>query len=98
MRDLFKTGDYQSLAFFTLPHHHPVLQYLRKGVCIVEDRYFDISGWRVKLINLHSSLQKLIPLFEQRLAQSQFAGWQAACYWMVANRRLSCTWTKASYI
>ncbi|HSQ16523.1 MAG TPA: GNAT family N-acetyltransferase [Anaerolineales bacterium] len=78
MEDLFKNGDYQSLAFFTLPHHHPVLQYLRKGACIVEDRYFDISGWRVKLINLQSSLQKLIPLFEQRLAQSQFAGWQGS--------------------
>jgi len=75
MAHLFKKGEYESLAFFTLPHPHPMLQLLRKGACIVEDRYFDISGWRVKLINLTSSLHKLAPLFETRLAGSQFAGW-----------------------
>jgi predicted N-acetyltransferase YhbS len=75
MADLFKKGEYESLAFFTLPHHHPMLQLLRKGACIIEDRYFDISGWRVKLINLTSSLHKLAPLFATRLAGSQFAGW-----------------------
>ncbi len=78
LSDLFTKGGYESLACFTLPHHHPMLQLLRRGACTVEDRYFDISGWRVKLINLHTSLQKLIPLFEQRLAQSQFAGWQGS--------------------
>ncbi len=75
MADLFKKGEYERLAFFTLPHHHPMLQLLRKGACIVEDRYFDISGWRVKLINLTNTLRKLAPLFETRLAESQFAGW-----------------------
>ena len=74
--EVFKHGEYESLACFTLPHHHPVLQLLRKGACIVEDRYFDISGWRVKIINLQSALEKSIPLFEQRLAQSQFKDWQ----------------------
>ena len=78
LRDLFKNGDYDSLAFFTLPHAHPMLQLLRKGACIVEDRYFDITGWRVKLINLASTLRKLVPLFEARLAQSQFANWQGS--------------------
>jgi hypothetical protein len=29
-----------------------MLQLLRKGSCIVEDRYFDITGWRVRLLNL----------------------------------------------
>lgn len=74
--DLFKRGEYEQLACFTLPHLHPLLQVLRKGACLVEDRYFDISGWRVKLINLRSTLKKLTPLFEQRLAKSQFANWQ----------------------
>ena len=78
MADLFKKGEFESLAFFTLPHAHPMLQLLRKGACIVEDRYFDITGWRVKLINLHSTLHKLAPLFEARLAQSQFANWQGS--------------------
>jgi hypothetical protein len=76
--DVFKNGAYESLACFTLPHHHPMLQWLRKGSCIVEDRFFDISGWRVRIVNLHSTLKKLIPLLENRLAQSQFAGWQGS--------------------
>jgi hypothetical protein len=78
LSDIYKKGEYESLAFFTLPHHHPLLQLLRKGACIVEDRYFDITGWRVRLVNLHSTLQKLTPLLEARLAQSQFANWQGS--------------------
>lgn len=73
--DVFKRGGFESLVCFTIPHHHPLLQQLRKGACIVEDRYFDVSGWRVRIINLKSTLVKLIPLFERRLAGSQFAGW-----------------------
>jgi hypothetical protein len=73
--DLFRQGNYEKIACFTLPHLHPLLQYLRTGNCIVENRYFDISGWRVHIINLNSTLAKLIPLFEQRLARSRFAGW-----------------------
>lgn len=76
--DLFKRETYEKLAFFTLPHLHPMLQRLRRGGCIVEDRYFDISGWRVKIINLHSTLEKLLPLFEKRLAESQFSDWQGS--------------------
>ena len=78
LSDIYKKGEYESLAFFTLPHYHPLLQLLRKGACIVENRYFDITGWRVRLLNLHSTLQKLLPLFEERLANSQFAGWQGS--------------------
>jgi hypothetical protein len=78
VRALFQRGDYEKLEFFTLPHLHPLLQQLRKGACIVENRYFDVSGWRVRLINLHSALQKLVPLFEQRLSQSRFADWQGS--------------------
>lgn len=74
--DLFQRGGYEKIACFTLPHLHPLLQYLRKGNCIAENRYFEISGWRVRLINLRSTLQKLIPLFERRLADSRFADWQ----------------------
>jgi len=74
--DLFKQGAYEKIACFTLPHLHPLLQYLRNGNCIVENRYFDISGWRGRIINLNSTLTKLVPLFEKRLADSQFAGWQ----------------------
>ena len=76
LADLFSSGGYDDLAFFTLPHHHPLLQLLRKGACMVEDRYFDISGWRVRIINLKSTLQKLLPLLETRLADSRFADWQ----------------------
>jgi hypothetical protein len=73
--EVFKQGGYDSFTFFTLPHHHPLLQLLRKGACIVEDRYFAVSGWRVRLVNLMGALRKLLPLLEGRLAHSQFAGW-----------------------
>ncbi len=76
--DVFKKGEYESLACFTLPHAHPILRLLRKGACIVEDRYFDVSGWRVRMVNLNSALHKLTPLLEKRLAQSWFADWQGS--------------------
>lgn len=75
LADLFQKGEYEKITCFTLPHQHPFLQHLRLGNCIEENRYFEITGWRVKIINLHSTLQKLIPLMEKRLAKSQFAGW-----------------------
>ena len=78
LSDIFKKGEYESLAFFTLPHQHPMLQLLRKGACIVEDRYFDITGWRVRLLTLYSTLQKLLPQLEERLAHSQFTNWQGS--------------------
>lgn len=80
LTDLFKKGDYEKLTCFTLPHQHPMLQFLRRGSCIVENRYFDISGWRVRIVNLHSALKKITPLLEQRLAQSQFAAWQGSLH------------------
>lgn len=76
LADLAKQEAFEGLVCFTLPHLHPMLQELRKGDCIVEDRYFRVAGWRVRLVNLHSTLLKLVPLFEQRLAASRFAGWQ----------------------
>jgi hypothetical protein len=76
--DLFQRGVYEKVACFTLPHLHPLLQYLRQGNCIAENRYFDISGWRVRLINLESTLQKLLPLLEKRLAESRFADWRGS--------------------
>lgn len=75
LADLYQHGAYEKLACFTLPRQHPLLQHLRKGAVIVEDRYFDISGWRIRLINLRSTLQKMTPLFEARLSDSRFANW-----------------------
>ena len=75
LRDLFNKGDYETLKFFTLPHQHPILQYLRRGACIVEDRYFHNTGWRVRIINLHSALEKLRPLLEKRLHLTSYANW-----------------------
>ncbi len=76
LADLFQGKEYEKLTCFTLPYLHPMLQLLRKGAVIVEDRYFDISGWRVRIINLQRTLNKLIPLLEKRLLESQYAGWQ----------------------
>jgi len=75
LADLFKQAEYESLTFFTLHHDHPMLQRLRKGAVIVENKYFDISGWRVRLVNLTSTLEKLRPLFESRLQNSRFENW-----------------------
>lgn len=75
---LFKEGDYETLAFFTLPHQHPILQLLRRGACVVEDRYFHNSGWRVRIVNLGSTLHKLLPRLEARLQRSWLAGWHGS--------------------
>jgi len=75
LASLFKQGEYDSLAFFTMHQDHPMLQRLRKGACILENKYFDISGWRVRLVNLHSVLKKLCPLLEARLQNSHFDDW-----------------------
>lgn len=75
LRDLFSQGEYKSLTFFTLPPQHPLLQMLRLGNCIVENRYFATSGWRVRIVNLQSTLEKMRPLLEARLQKTQFADW-----------------------
>ena len=80
LADLFQKGGYEKLTCFTLPHEHPMLQLLRRGACIVEDRYFDVSGWRVRIVNLHSALKKMTALLEARLSQSQFAGWNGSLH------------------
>jgi predicted N-acetyltransferase YhbS len=80
LTELFQKSGCEKLSCFTLPYFHPMTQVLRKGACIVEDRYFDVSGWRVKIINLQSTLTKLIPLFERRLSHSQFANWAGSLH------------------
>jgi len=78
MTELFTLGDYESLAFFTLPNHHPVLQILRRRACVVEDRYFHNTGWLVRIVNLESTLKKLLPLLERRLRHSHYSDWRGA--------------------
>jgi predicted N-acetyltransferase YhbS len=75
LADLFKEGQYETLNFFTLPYQHPILRMIRKGACLVEERYFFHSGWQVRLVNLRSTLEKLQPLLESRLATSEFDNW-----------------------
>jgi len=76
LRDLVTEGEYESLNFFTLPYQHPLLKLLRRGACVVEDRYFKDTGWRVKIINLERTLDKLTPLLNNRIRKSQFKDWQ----------------------
>lgn len=80
VRDLYLRGNadapYERLIFRTLPYLHPISQQLRKGSMTVEQWFSEKSGWRVKLVNLGGALRKLVPLFERRLAHSQFASWQ----------------------
>jgi hypothetical protein len=76
LKDLFLKGKYEILNFFTLHHQHPVLKILRKGACLVEERFFDNTGWRVKIINLPSTLEVMKPLFEGRLENSNLNTWK----------------------
>ena len=78
LADLFQKGEYEKITCFTLPHQHALLQYLRLGNCIEENCYFEVSGWRLKIINLHSTLKKSIPLLERRLEHSHFAVWNGS--------------------
>ena len=64
------------LHFFTMPKDHPILQIVRRGACTIEDRYFYHTGWQIKIINLASTLTKLLPLFEERLANSHLVNLQ----------------------
>lgn len=80
LASLFQQGGYETLTFFTLSYRHPILKIIRRGACIIEDRYFDISGWRVRLINLQSALEKLRPALETRLQNSRFADWSGALH------------------
>ena len=76
--DLVNGGGYDTLSFFTLPYDHPIPRQLRAGSVQVEERYFDHSGWQVKVINLSGILETIRPELEARLAESRFVGWQGA--------------------
>jgi hypothetical protein len=76
LAELFGQEEYETLNFFTLPRQHPLLQIIRRGACIVEDRYFYHSGWQVRIVNLHSTLAKIRPLLQARLRRSHLANWQ----------------------
>jgi predicted N-acetyltransferase YhbS len=76
LAELFGQGEYETLNFFTLPRQHPMLQIVRRGACIVEDRYFYHTGWLVRLVNLQGALNKIRPLLQARLCRSHLANWQ----------------------
>lgn len=80
MADLFSQNEYDMMNFFTLPHDHPILRYLRQRACIVENQYFLNTGWRVKVVNLMSTLGKLHPVFLERLQKSRYAGWTGSLH------------------
>lgn len=80
LADLFKRGEYKALEFFTLPDEHPMPRLLRRGACVVENRYFHRGGWQVRLVNLRSTLEKIRPLLAARLQRSGLACWQGDLY------------------
>jgi hypothetical protein len=54
LKELLIESNCNSLAFFTLPYDHPILQLVRRGACLVEEQYFHNTGWRVRVVNLTS--------------------------------------------
>ncbi|MFZ1400067.1 MAG: GNAT family N-acetyltransferase, partial [Candidatus Promineifilaceae bacterium] len=75
LTDLLPQAPYETVAFYTLPQRHPILQIIRRGTCVVENKYFYHTGWQVRLVNLASTLGKIRPLLENRLQHSHLASW-----------------------
>ena len=76
LADLTLKLNCNELTLFTFHHDHPIAQLVRRGACLIESRYFQHSGWQVRIIHLAQCLRKLIPLLEERLAHSRLAGWE----------------------
>ncbi len=87
--ELFQKGEYETLTFFTLPKPHPMLKIIRRGACIVEDKYFYHSGWQVKIINLRSTIEKLAPVLQSRLARSHLADWKGTLALDAGNQQIT---------
>ena len=49
---------------------------IRAGVCVIEHKYCVQDNWLVKLLNLQSSLTKLLPQLNERISHSSLAGWK----------------------
>ena len=76
LADLTLKLNCNELTLFTFHHDHPIAQLARRGACLIENRYFQHSGWQVRIIHLARCLRKLIPLLEARLAHSRLGGWE----------------------
>jgi hypothetical protein len=75
LADLAGRTDCNRLTFSTLPPAHPLPRLLRSGTCRVEEEYEVEDGWKVAVIHMKSTLEKLCPLMEDRLINSPFSGW-----------------------
>lgn len=80
LSSLFQEGEYETLTFFTFPHQHPLVSFIRRGSCIVENRFFYHTGWQVRIVNLQSTLHKIRPLLENRLQRSHLGSWQGSLH------------------
>lgn len=59
----------------TFPSSHPLLRLIRRGECRIETNLENQDGWKVCVIHLNQTLQKLIPELQSRVADSALAGW-----------------------
>lgn len=64
-----------TLALFNFPYAHPVSRKVRAGICTIEQKYCLQDNWLVCMLNLESTLQKLLPQLTERLSRSNLAGW-----------------------
>ncbi|HWQ45733.1 MAG TPA: GNAT family N-acetyltransferase, partial [Longilinea sp.] len=65
-----------TLALFNFPYAHPIMRLVRSGICTLEQKFCVQDNWLVSLINLNSTLQKLLPQLSERHAQSARKNWQ----------------------
>ncbi|NQU42952.1 GNAT family N-acetyltransferase [bacterium] len=63
------------VRFEHLHHDHPLCLRIRQGNCRAETVYARDGRAMIRTVNLASTLEKMVPEFEQRLAASSFISW-----------------------
>jgi len=75
----------QEVQFSGFSESHRLIRRLREGACRAETRYLRAGGAMVATINLASTLHKMVPELERRLAASHLRRWGGSL--LVAGRR-----------
>jgi predicted acetyltransferase len=64
------------VRFERLPYRSAMGRRLRQLSCRAEVKYVRAGGWMVRIVNLRSLFERLLPELERRLTLSHMAGWR----------------------
>ncbi|MCZ6636026.1 MAG: GNAT family N-acetyltransferase [bacterium] len=67
---------YREIQFDRIPLRSMLVQQLRQLGCTVEADYPQSGGYMIRIVNLHSLLEKLCGVLSERLKRSHFQDWQ----------------------